>query len=151
MKQRLNFAEVDPKLLRAMFGLRSTRGPKRFGPKADRIDRFSCLRSTVAPTVSTCTRRICEQPHETEQRLYMLEAWRSALLFGTRARSTCLGRSRTLLTNKEVPDEVYEQARAQFNGQTWRPRTLAVVAINGWNRLEYCVPHASGRLPAGDV
>jgi alkylhydroperoxidase family enzyme len=34
-----------------------------------------------------------------------------------------------------VPDEVYNLARAQFNEAELANLTLAVVAINGWNRL----------------
>ena len=93
MKQRLNFAEVDPKLLRAMFGLGSTRGPKRFGPKADRIDRFSRLQINGCAYCLDMHSKDLRAPHETEQRLYMLEA-REAPFYSERERSTCLGRSR---------------------------------------------------------
>ena len=41
----------------------------------------------------------------------------------------------TRLTNKEVPDDVYEQARSQFEEYELATLTLAVVAINSWNRL----------------
>ena len=52
----------------------------------------------------------------------MLEAWREAPFYSERERAALAwAEAVTLLTNKEVPDEVYEQARAQFNEQTWRP------------------------------
>jgi len=41
----------------------------------------------------------------------------------------------TLVTEGHVPDEVYERARAQFGEEELVSLTLAVVAINGWNRL----------------
>ncbi len=34
-----------------------------------------------------------------------------------------------------VPDEVYEEAKKHFNEKELADLTLAVVAINGWNRL----------------
>jgi alkylhydroperoxidase family enzyme len=40
-----------------------------------------------------------------------------------------------LVTDNHVPDEVYEQARSQFTDEELVTLTLAVVAINGWNRL----------------
>src|SRR6187551_3071785 len=55
---------------------------------------------------------------ETEQRLYMLEAWREAPLYSERERAALAwAEAMTLLTNKDVSDEVYEQARAQFTEQ----------------------------------
>ncbi|HEX5441166.1 MAG TPA: carboxymuconolactone decarboxylase family protein, partial [Ktedonobacterales bacterium] len=41
----------------------------------------------------------------------------------------------TLVAETHVPDDVYEQARAQFSEQELANLTLAIIAINGWNRL----------------
>jgi alkylhydroperoxidase family enzyme len=82
---------------------------------------------------------------ETEQRLYMLEAWREAPLYSERERAALAwAEAMTLLTNKDVPDDVYEQARAQFTEQELAMLSLAVVAINSWNRLNIAF-----RTPAG--
>jgi len=73
---------------------------------------------------------------ETEQKLSMLEAWREAPGFTDRERAALAWtESVTLITKGHVPEEVYEQARAQFNEAELANLTLAVVAINGWNRL----------------
>jgi len=40
-----------------------------------------------------------------------------------------------VITDRNVPDEVYEEARAQFSEQELANLTLAIVAINGSNRL----------------
>ena len=47
--------------------------------------------------------------------------------------------------DNEVPDAVYEQARAEFNEAELVQLTLAIVTINGWNRLNIAF-----RTPAGD-
>jgi AhpD family alkylhydroperoxidase len=73
---------------------------------------------------------------ETEQRLYLLEAWRESPFYTDRERGALAwAESVTLLKDKEVPDEVFEQARAQFSEAELVNLTLAVVMINGWNRL----------------
>ena len=56
-----------------------------------------------------------------------------------------MDRSITLITNGHVPDEVYEQVRQHFNDKELSDLTLAVVTINGWNRL-----NISARTVPGD-
>jgi AhpD family alkylhydroperoxidase len=74
---------------------------------------------------------------ETEQRIYMLSAWREASnLYSARERaSLAWAEAVTSLKNQEVPDEVYSQAREEFSETEIAQLTLAVIAINGWNRL----------------
>jgi alkylhydroperoxidase family enzyme len=56
----------------------------------------------------------------------------------------------TLLTKDRVPDEVYQRARKQFNESELTWLTLAVVTINGWNRLNvaFRVPGGSYQPPS---
>jgi AhpD family alkylhydroperoxidase len=73
---------------------------------------------------------------ETEQRLYLLEAWRESPFYTERERAALAwAEALTLVTEGHVPDEVYEQARAQFSEEELVNLTLAVVTINGWNRF----------------
>jgi len=73
---------------------------------------------------------------ESEQKLSMLDAWREAPGFTDRERAALAWTEAvTLITEGHVPDEVYEQARAQFSEAELANLTLAVVSINGWNRL----------------
>src|SRR6185369_266057 len=73
---------------------------------------------------------------ETEQRLYLLDAWRESPFYSERERAALAwAEAVTLVTEGHVPDEVYEQARGQFSAEELANLTLAVVAINGWNRL----------------
>lgn len=73
---------------------------------------------------------------ETEQRLYLLNAWRESPFYTERERAALAWTEAvTLVTDGHVPDEVFEQARSQFSEQELANLTLAVVAINSWNRL----------------
>jgi AhpD family alkylhydroperoxidase len=84
---------------------------------------------------------------ETEQRIYMLSAWREMRdLYNARERAALAwAEAVTRLTDQEVPDEVYEQAAQEFSEKELAQLTLAVVAINGWNRL-----NVAFRTPAGN-
>ena len=73
---------------------------------------------------------------ESEQRLYLLNAWRESPFYSDRERAALAwAEAVTLLPHSEVPDEVYEQARAQFSEEELVNLTMALVAINGANRL----------------
>jgi AhpD family alkylhydroperoxidase len=71
---------------------------------------------------------------ETEQRLYGLDAWRESPYYRERA-ALAWAEAVTLVNEGHVPDEVFEEAHRHFNDEELANLTLAVVAINGWNRL----------------
>jgi AhpD family alkylhydroperoxidase len=71
-----------------------------------------------------------------EDKIAVLEAWRETDWFTDRERAALAWtEALTILPNKEVPDEVFQQARAQFSEQELADLTMAVIAINGWNRI----------------
>jgi AhpD family alkylhydroperoxidase len=73
---------------------------------------------------------------ETEQRLYVLDAWREAPFYTPRERAALAWTEAvTLVAQTHVPDETYEEVREHFDDKELVDLTLAVVTINGWNRL----------------
>ena len=73
---------------------------------------------------------------ESEQRLHALNAWHEAPFYTARERAALAWTEAvTLVSDGHVPDEVYAHVRQHFNEQELMNLTMAVVAINGWNRL----------------
>jgi AhpD family alkylhydroperoxidase len=73
---------------------------------------------------------------ETEQRIYLLPAWRETTLYTDRERAALAwAEAVTRLPNGEVPDDIYDQARAQFSDQEVVDLTFVTTTINAWNRL----------------
>ena len=73
---------------------------------------------------------------EDEQRLYLLNAWRESPFYSERERAALAWtEALTLVTHGHVPDDVYETARAQFSEAELVNLSVAIVAINGANRL----------------
>ncbi len=73
---------------------------------------------------------------ENEQRLYSLDAWEESPYYSDRERAALAwAEALTRVSETHVPDEVYEEAKKRFNEKELADLTLAVVAINGWNRL----------------
>ena len=96
------------------------------------------------PIAWICTLKIWV-PWQTEQRLYMLDAWREAPLYTDRERAALAwAEAVTKLEKNNVPDDVYEQALAQFSEEELVDLTMAVNGINSWNRLNISFQ------PAGD-
>jgi len=73
---------------------------------------------------------------ESDQRLYSLDAWRETPYYSDRERAALAWtEALTKVTEGHVPDDVYEEARRHFTEKELVDLSLAVVAINGWNRL----------------
>ncbi len=73
---------------------------------------------------------------ETEQRLYELPAWRETPFYTDRERAALAwAEAVTLLPANSISDELFQQARREFSEKELVDLTLAVIAINGWNRL----------------
>ena len=73
---------------------------------------------------------------ETEQRIYVLSAWREAPFYSPRERAALeWTEALTLLPQDDVSDDLYARAREQFSESELVSLTMAIIAINGWNRL----------------
>ena len=73
---------------------------------------------------------------ETEQRLYLLDAWREAPFYSARERAALAWtEALTRIAGNDVTDALYAEVRAQFSDRELVDLSLAIIAINGWNRL----------------
>jgi len=86
---------------------------------------------------------------ESEQRLYMLDAWREAPFYTDRERAALAWTEAvTLVTHGHVPDEVFGEVRLQFTDEEIVKLTWAVAAINTWNRLAISLRAEAGSYTA---
>jgi AhpD family alkylhydroperoxidase len=73
---------------------------------------------------------------ETDQRMYSLDAWRETSYYTDRERAALAwAEAVTNISDGHAPDELFEEARQYFSEQELADLTLAVTAINGWNRI----------------
>jgi AhpD family alkylhydroperoxidase len=76
------------------------------------------------------------QAGETEQRLAILPAWREAPCYTERERAALAWTEHmTLIADKRAPQDVYDALAAQFSKEEQVKLTMAIIVINGWNRL----------------
>ena len=87
---------------------------------------------------------------ETEQRLYLLDAWRETALYSERERAALAWTEAvTLVADGRVPDDVYDEASNRFTEDELVALTLAIVAVNGWNRLNIAFRIEAGNYRPG--
>lgn len=136
MKERLDYAESAPTALTGMLEL-------------EKYVRDSGLERPLYELVKIRASQIngcgyCIDMHtkdarkagETEQRVYALSAWRETPFYSGRERAALAWtEALTLISENDVPDSLYEATREYFSEEEIVALTMAVVAINGWNRL----------------
>lgn len=136
MQARLDPRKVAPEAMKAMSGLHA------YVAKCGLDHGLLELVKLRASQINGCA--WCMDMHskelraagETEQRLYLLEAWRECPFYTERERAALAWtEALTLLTEDHVPDEVFALARSQFSEEELVKLTLAIVAINGANRI----------------
>ena len=150
MQARINFMNVNPGVIHAMLGL------EKQVSKGGLDSRLLDLARMRASQINGCA--YCLDMHskdaraagETEQRLYGLDAWREAPYYSARDRAALeWTEALTLVTQGHVPDDVYERVRQEFSEDELAHLSLAIVAINGWNRLNVArAPYPVGLCPA---
>ena len=136
MEARLNAPQASPDALKAMLGLET------YLAKSSIEHPLLVLVKMRASQINGCA--YCLDMHskdaraegETEQRLYLLDAWRETDFYTPRERAALAWtEALTLIADTHAPDDVFEEVRAQFSDREIADLTLAIAAINGWNRL----------------
>lgn len=145
MKERMNYVKAAPEVYQTMLGLHKYLESSGMDAK---ILHLVYLRVSQINSCAFCIDMHWKDLRAlgvSEQDLYMLNAWREWPAFDERERAALAwAESVTLLTEGFVPDAVYETARAEFSEQELAKLTLAVVAINGWNRLNVAFRKTAG-------
>jgi AhpD family alkylhydroperoxidase len=136
MKARLDFRKASPKGNAAMFALHDF--VRTCGLDHTLLELVKLRASQIngcAHCIDMHTKEL-RADGESEQRLYLLDAWRESPFYSDRERAALAWtEALTLVTQDHVPDDVYAEACAQFTEQELANLTLAIVAINGANRL----------------
>lgn len=136
MERRLDYNHTAPGASRAMYAL------QKYVEESGLEHSLLELVKTRASQINGCA--YCIDMHtldarargESEQRLYALSAWHETPFFTERERAALAWTEAvTLISENHVPDAVFAEARAQFTEVELVNLTMAVIAINGWNRL----------------
>ncbi len=135
--ERINFKKVLPAAYRAMLALEEYVHHSGLEPSLLELVKMRASQINGCAYCLDMHSKDARAAGETEQRLYLLSAWREAPFYTERERAALAWTEAvTLVSETRVPDETYESAKAHFSNEELVNLTMAVVAINGWNRLE---------------
>jgi len=136
MHQRLDFAKTHPASYQAMLDLQGRVNDSGLEKPMMELVKIRASQINGCAFCLDMHTRDARMQGEREHRLHLLPAWREAPVYSQRERAALAWtEALTLVHATQVPDEVYEQARSQFSEEELVKLSLAVVAINGWNRL----------------
>ena len=136
MKPRMNFYQAAPDTIKALSALETQ--IQSTGLEKSLIELVK-IRASQINGCAYCINMHTEDARkrgETEQRIYLLSAWRESPLYSDRERAALAWTEAvTLISETHAPDDVYEQVRMQFSEQETVNLTMLVATINAWNRL----------------
>lgn len=136
MEERISIKKIAPEAYTAMLGL------EKYLANSGLDKRLYELVKTRASQMNGCA--YCINMHtrdamelgESAQRLFLLDAWRETDLFTAKERAVlALTEAMTLIAQHPVSDQVYQEASTQLTEKELAAVVMAVVAINGWNRI----------------
>jgi AhpD family alkylhydroperoxidase len=146
MQQRINYLTVAPGAYKAMLGL------EEYLHQSGLEEPLINLIKLRASQVNGCA--YCIDMHwkdlramgESEQRLYGLDAWEESAYYTERERAALAWTEAvTKISEGHASDEVYEKVRKQFSEKEIADLTLAIAAINAWNRLAIAARTVAGK------
>lgn len=152
MRPRIDPKRVSPKAINALLGLE---GYLRESGMDERLLDLVRMRVSQMNGCAYCLDMHAKELRaagESEQRLYTLDAWEETPFFNDKERAALAwAEAVTQLSHGHVPDAVFEEARKHFNEQELVDLTLAIVAINGWNRINIALRTVPGAYQAGQL
>lgn len=133
---RMDYKKVDPKGVKAMINLEKHVRQSGLEPSLLELVKIRASQINGCDYCLDMHNRDAQAHGETEQRLFALSTWRKTPLFSERERAALAWTEAvTLVADTRVPDDVYETLCKQFTEKERVDLTLAIVAINSWNRM----------------
>lgn len=136
MVGRLSYAQANPGALAAMRALQDYVNRSGLEPELLELVKLRVSHMNGCAFCVDMHTKDARAAGEREQRLYGVPVWRETPYFTDRERAALAwAEVVTRVADTGVPDEAYEGAREHFDETELVDLTMAIVAINGWNRL----------------
>lgn len=150
MEQRINVHEKGQHALKAMYGLGMYLAKSSLEQSLLHLVYFRVSQINGCAYCLDMHAKDMRVAGESEQRLYVLDAWRDAPFYSEREQAALAwAEAVTLLTEGHVPDAVYDKACSQFSEEELIDLTVAVVTINGYNRINIAFRAVAGSYEPG--
>lgn len=136
MKQRLNYETVAPEALKGMLELEKYVASSGLEKSLYELVKLRASQINGCAYCIDMHSKDARENGETEQRLYALSAWSETSFYTERERAAlALTEAMTLISQNPISDSLYESVQKHFKDEELVALTMAIIAINGWNRL----------------
>jgi len=133
---RLNYAEALPKGMKGMMQLEAAVHSSPLDPAIFELVKMRASQLNGCAFCLDMHSKDARARGETEQRLYVLPAWRETEFYSPAERAALAWcEALTLISGHGAPKELYDDLERNFSEEEIAALTFAIVAINGWNRL----------------
>ena len=150
MEQRINVIEKGKGAMQAMYGLGAYLAKSPIEKPLLDLVYFRVSQMNGCAFCLDMHAKDLRANGEAEQRLYVLDAWREAPFYTEKERAALAwAESLTKIASGIVPDEIYANARKQFSEAELVDLTLAVITINGYNRINIAFGAPVGSYQVG--
>ncbi|WP_323028321.1 carboxymuconolactone decarboxylase family protein [Gelidibacter japonicus] len=136
MKKRLNYQAVAPEALKGMFELEKYVAGSGLEHSLYELVKLRASQINGCAYCIDMHSKDARRAGETEQRLYALSAWKETSFYTDRERAALAWtEAMTLISENDISDGLYQEVMKHFSEKELVALTMAIVAINGWNRL----------------
>jgi len=133
---RVDYRHVNPAAIQAMLGLEQAVHASTLEPELLELVKLRASQLNGCGYCVDMHTKDAEAIGVASQRLHLAAVWKEAPVYSPRERAALAWcEALTLLPQSGAPDEVYDEVARQFTPDEIVALTLAVVAINGWNRF----------------
>jgi len=137
MEKRINIATIEPAAYKALMGLENYLATSTINKTLKELIK---IRASQINGCAFCINMhtIDARKHgETEQRIYLLNAWKEVQELYTQEERAVLALTEemTLIANGGVSDETYQKVKSFFDDGQLAQLMLAIITINAWNRM----------------
>jgi len=147
MEPRINFIEKGKDALNAMFALGAYLSKSRIEEKLFHLVEFRVSQINGCAYCLDMHSKDLRAEGESEQRLYVMDAWRECPFYSDRERAALAWAE--AVTGCDVPDSVFDEAREQFSEEELVVLTMAVITINSYNRINIAFKPEVGTYQVG--
>lgn len=150
--ERIAYDKADPKASEAMMALENYVGSSGLEAPLLELVRFRASQINGCVYCLDMHRKDARAGGESEQRLYLLQAWPEATSYSDRERAAfAWTEAVTRISETHAPDSVYNEARSHFTQAELVALTMAIVTINGWNRIAIAFRSTPGAYQAASA
>ena len=150
MKQRMSAYEKSPAALKALFGMGAYLHKSPIEKSLLNLIYFRVSQINGCAYCLDMHAKDLRAKGESEHRLYVLDAWREAPFYSGRERAALAwAEAVTKISGGNVPDSVYEEARKEFSESELIDLTIAIIAVNSYNRLNISFRTTAGTYEPG--